>query len=92
MAAIERTAYPRPRSPLTDKELAADYTLSDDEVSFVRRHARGGRGRLSLAVLLKTRQRLGYFLALSEVPDQIRLYIAKTLALVEQTRLVDLIP
>jgi TnpA family transposase len=89
MASIDRTAYPRLRSQLTDKELEADYALSEDETLFVRRHARGDVGRLSLAVLLKTRQRLGYFVALSDVPNQIRLHVANALGLAEHTELVD---
>ncbi|MCP4306640.1 MAG: Tn3 family transposase, partial [bacterium] len=89
MASIERTAYPRFGARLTDKELEADYALSDEETLFVRRHARGDSGRLSLAVLLKTRQWLGYFVALSDVPNQIRLHIAGALSLAEQTALAD---
>ncbi len=89
MASIDRTAYPRLRTRLTDKELEADYALSDAEVLFVRRHARGDAGRLPLAILLKTRQRLGYFVALSDVPDQIRLPVANALGLAEQSELVD---
>jgi hypothetical protein len=89
MASIERTAYPRLGARLTDKELKADYALGEDEMAFVRRHARGDSGRLSLAVLLKTRQRLGYFVALCDVPHQIRLHVANVLGLAEQTELVD---
>jgi hypothetical protein len=58
MASIDRTAYPRFRGQLTDAELEAEFTLSEDEEAFVRRHARGEAGRLSMAVTLKTRQRL----------------------------------
>ncbi len=89
MASIDRTAYPRFRGQLTDAELEVDFTLSEDEEAFVRGHARGEIGRLSIAVSLKTRQRLGYFLALEDVPDQIRLHIAKALGFDDQTALVD---
>ncbi len=89
MASIDRTAYPRLRAQLTDAELEADYTLSEDEAAFVRRHARGGVGRLSMAVSLKTRQRLGYFPALTDVPDQVRLHIANGLGLEDQVELLD---
>jgi hypothetical protein len=89
MASIDRTAYPRLRAQLTDAELEADYTLSEDEAAFVRRHARGGVGRLSMAVSLKTRQRLRYFPALTDVPDQVRIHIANGLDLDDQTELVD---
>jgi TnpA family transposase len=89
MAAIDRTAYPRLGTQLTAKELEADYALGDEERLFVRRHAHGDAGRLSLAILLKTRHRLGYFVALSDVPDQIRRHVAGVLDLSEQTPLVD---
>lgn len=89
MASIERTAYPRLGVHLTDKELEADYTLGEGEVAFVRRHARGDVGRLSLAVLLKTRQRLGYFAALSDIPNPIRPHIANALGFAAQTDRVD---
>ena len=89
MASIERTAYPRFRTQLAEKELEADYTPNDDEADFVRRNARGDAGRLALAVLLKTRQRLGYFVALAEVPERIRLHVANALGLAERTALAD---
>jgi TnpA family transposase len=89
MASIDRTAYPRFRAQLTDAELEADYTLSEDEETFVRRNARGGVGRLSMAVSLKTRQRLGYFPALTDVPDQVRLHISTGLGLEDRVELLD---
>lgn len=52
MASIDRTAYPRFRGQLTDAELEAEFNLSEDDEAFVRRHARGEAGRLSMAVTL----------------------------------------
>ena len=89
MASINRTAYPRFRGQLTEAELEAEFTLSEDEEAFVRRHARGEAGRLSMAITLKTRQSLGFFLALEDVPDQIRRHIAKVLGFDDETGLVD---
>ena len=89
MASIDRTAYPRFRGQLTEAELTADFTLSEDEEVFVRRRAHGEGGRLSMALSLKTRQHLGYFPALEEVPDQIRRHIAKALGFDDETVLVD---
>ncbi len=88
MASIDRTAYPRFRGLLTEAELETDFALSDAEEAFVRRYAHGKVGRLSLAVSLKTRQFLGYFPALEDVPDQIRQHVAKVLGFDEQTALV----
>jgi TnpA family transposase len=70
MTAIDRTAYPRPSARLTREELAARYRLGDTDRAFIRSSARGDPGRLLLAILLKTRQDLGYFAAPDEVhPD-----------------------
>jgi hypothetical protein len=89
MASIDRTAYPRFRGLLTDAGLEAEFNLSEDDEAFVRRHARGKVGRLSMALSLKTRQFLGYFPALDEVPDQIRRHIANELGFDDETVLVD---
>ena len=89
MASIDRTAYPRLSKRFTGQELTSQYRLSEQELAFVRRSARGDKGRLSLAILLKVRQHLGYFPALQEVPDQIRRHIATQLHVDENTPLVD---
>jgi TnpA family transposase len=89
MASLERTAYPRIGNRLNDKELEAGYALSEQERSFIRRHSRGDTGQLSLAIVLKTRQQVGYFPALADVPDRIRLHLARLLGIAEHTPLVD---
>ena len=89
MASIDRTAYPRFPAQLGDRELDRDYRLSDPERLFVRRQARGDAGRLSLALLLKTRQRLGYFAVLVEIPERVRAHVAKELGLAPATPVVD---
>src|SRR5687768_16310847 len=68
MASIERTAYPQfKRNPVV-RELVATYTPTEVEVAFVTEHARQPAHRLTLAILLKTFQRLGYFPSLEDVP------------------------
>lgn len=61
MTAIDRTAYPRPGERLTGEELDARYRVSDADHDFIRAHARGDAGRLTLATLLKARQDWGCF-------------------------------
>ena len=61
MTAIERTAYPRFKQNPTTKELAELYTPRLEEVEFVQSQVRSKSGLLSLIVMLKSFQRLGYF-------------------------------
>ena len=75
MTAIERTAYPRLKKNLTRVELAEIYTPTDREIAFTLATAHGQSGRLTLLVLLKCFQRLGYFPVPEKIPVQIRQHI-----------------
>ncbi len=68
MTAIERTAYPRFRRIYTPEELVAIYTPTPAEIAFATATARGESSVLSLLVLLKAFQRLGYFPRPEAVP------------------------
>lgn len=81
MTAIDRTAYPRPGSRLTREELRARYTLTETDLTFIRRGARGEIGRLMLATLLKARQDLGCFPAADEVHADATAHLALQLGL-----------
>ena len=71
MASIERTAYPQfKRNPVV-RELVTAYTPTDAELAFITDSARQPGHRLTLAVLLKSFQRLGYFPAIDEVPGAV---------------------
>jgi Domain of unknown function (DUF4158) len=61
MTAINRTVYPRLDARLNQEELSARYTLTEAERAFIRASTRGDGGRLTLAMLLKTRQDFGCF-------------------------------
>lgn len=89
MASLDRTAYPRLGKRLNEEELNVRYALSEEEQDFVQRNARNDSGRLTLAIMLKTRQQLGYFPALAEVPHQVRTHLAKGLDVVSDTPLID---
>jgi TnpA family transposase len=71
VTAIERTAYPRLTPRLSQKELEESYTPTLQEIQFVSAQGRGAEPRLTRLVLLKTIQCLGYFPALSTVPNPI---------------------
>lgn len=76
MAALHETAYPRLKSSYSERELAEIYTPNPDELAFVMGKRREAPARFALLLLLKTCQRLGFFLPLVEIPAEIRDYIA----------------
>ena len=80
MSSIHETAYPRFRPEITPRELADVYTPSQEEQAFDRRQGRTLRGRLAVLVLVKTAQRLGYFVKLAEVPPSVVAHVAACLA------------
>lgn len=81
MTAIDRTAYPRPGGRLSLEELGRRYDLTETDLIFVRANARGGIGRLLLAVQLKARQDFGYFPAPSEIHGGVVAHVAVRLGL-----------
>ena len=61
MASLHDTAYPRLRSQLTPRELREVYSPTRDELTLAQQVTRGASTQLAFLVLLKTFQRLGYF-------------------------------
>ena len=84
MASIERTAYPRCKRTPTAQNLHALYTPTPDEIAFAQKAALPFQHQLSLLVLLKSFQRLGYFPKLDEVPAVIVQHVRNCLSLREQ--------
>lgn len=81
MTSVDRTAYPRLSKPLSEKELASRYTISESEFDFIRLYTRSPHGQLSLASMLKTRQHLGYFMNFAQTPLPVARFLAEQLAL-----------
>src|SRR4051794_9080254 len=81
MTSIERTAYPRFKREITARELLEIYTPTPQELAFPTRAARGERPLLSLLVLLKCFQRLGYLPPLDTVPSVIVQHLRSVLGL-----------
>lgn len=89
MASIDRTAYPRLPKQLSDEELEAQYGPTDEESALTFKETIGDSARLTFLVMLKTRQQLGYFPLLGEVPEQIIVFLADALSLPPDTALLD---
>jgi TnpA family transposase len=70
------TAYPRFKTHLTQAELEQFYTPTDEELAFCINATRLPTTQFGFLVLLKTFQRLGYFVLSNEVPEAIIEYIA----------------
>jgi TnpA family transposase len=70
------TAYPRLKSSLSEKELNEIYTPTAEEFDLAHSVAHNTAMRIAFLVLLKTFQRLGYFLPLHKVPRQIAEHIS----------------
>lgn len=81
MPSIHDTAYPRLKSSFSQKELELHYTPTQTELSIALSSANGNSGRLSFLLLLKTFQRLGYFVMLSDVPERLVAHLARQLNL-----------
>ena len=77
MPSIHETAYPRLRNSVSQQELAEIYTPSAAEIQAAKGLTRGDSARLGFLVLLKTFQRLGYFVTLKAIPSSIIEHIAK---------------
>lgn len=71
MPSVHDTAYPRLKSSFSDKELNAIFTPTAEEMALTHKIAQTTALRIGFLVLLKTYQRLGYFLPMHKVPRQV---------------------
>jgi hypothetical protein len=71
------TAYPILKESPTGRELQELFTPNLLELGFARENTRQPVPRLGLLLLLKSFQKLGYFVRLAEIPPPIALHIAK---------------
>ena len=73
------TVYPLLKADPTERELQELFTPSLFELGFAGQNTRQPIPRLGLLLLLKSFQKLGYFVRLAEIPLPIVRYIAQTL-------------
>jgi TnpA family transposase len=81
MPTIHETAYPRLKSSISRRELIDLYTPTEAEVELSIRVSKGQPARLAFLILLKAFQRLGYFIALRDVPRSIVEHIGNGLGM-----------
>lgn len=89
MASIDRTAYPRFNRRLSADELEAQYGPTDEDIALTRRECIGDSSRLTFLAMLKTRQRLGYFPLLGDVPGPLVAFLVDAMGLPTGTALLD---
>ena len=87
MTTIADTIYPRLRTSPDEAELAWAFTPTSEELAFAAGRTRRPGPRLTLLVMLKTFQRLGYFPRPAEVPPAIVAHIAAALGFEHQLEL-----
>ena len=71
MPAVHETAYPRLKTTISKKDLEDVYTPTEIEMNLTRSVAKGFPSMLCLLSMLKTFQRLGYFIWIKDVPESI---------------------
>src|SRR6516162_125016 len=76
MPAVHETAYPRLKEAVTPTDLAEVYTPTRKEIALAIDTSPRPEARLGFLILLKTFQRLGYFVLVGEVPKPIVEHIA----------------
>lgn len=79
MASVERTAYPRFARSYSSADLKATFSVSEDEIDWIRTTTPTAHHRLGMAVLLKCFQHLWYFPDLGEIPAEVVNHIRETL-------------
>ena len=68
MPTVHETVYPGLQISLSRRELGELYAPTDAELQLAERSPKGEPARLAFLFLLKTFQRLGYFIAPRDVP------------------------
>lgn len=68
MPSISETAYPRLKNNLTSQELSEIFTPTPEELIFAEKNTNTRVARVGMLIALKTYQRLGYSVSISNVP------------------------
>ncbi|MFE5549218.1 Tn3 family transposase, partial [Streptomyces sp. NPDC056534] len=85
VASVERTAYPRFKRIISERELAQFFTPDEAEVVWAARRTHGRpESQLALLLLLKSCGRLGYFPGLGDIPTAVVMCVRAAAGLHEQ--------
>jgi hypothetical protein len=88
MPSIHETAYPCLKAAVTARDLAEVYTPTPEEMTLAAALTGSETAQACFVLLLKTFQRLGYFIYLRDVPDaivtHITAYLGATFPLAER--------
>lgn len=76
MTLAHETSYPRINADLTPQEMERVYSPTRKELEFVEHVAKRSTARLGVLLHLKIFQRLGHFIPIKDIPDNILAYIA----------------
>ncbi|MBU3183005.1 DUF4158 domain-containing protein [Clostridium psychrophilum] len=79
MPGMHETVYPRFKSNIYEKELNDTYTPTQEEIKFSQKVARGYKLKTCFIIMLKSFQRLGYFVAPINIPQTIVQHISKAI-------------
>ena len=89
MISANDTAYPRLKPALTAYELHHYYTPTYEELRYVSEQTRDAAQCLGFALLLKTFQRLGYFIRVNDIPAVIVNHVAQYLDIADPQSLLQ---
>lgn len=85
MTSIERTAYPRFKRLITAHELHLFFSPTRDELQWAADATDSDEHLLALLLMLKSFQRMGCFLSLEEVPEQVVEFVRRQVELPKGT-------
>lgn len=88
MPGMHETVYPRFKSSISEKELNDIYTPTQEEINFSYKVSRGDNAKLCFLIMLKSFQRLGYFIALTNIPQAIIQHISNVTNIVASTEVI----
>jgi len=89
MTSITKTAYPRFKKFYKLQDLEKVFQVTETELQFIAKKARGKSQQLTLLTLLKSHQHLGYLPNLGSIPKSVWQYLSSQLGCDETVKLME---